>query len=336
MTKVTKALITGITGQDGAYIAESLLSKGYQVFGMYRRRATDPFDNIDHIKNKINLVSGDLCDGHSIQEVVEETNPDEVYNLGAQSFVKVSFNQPHVTRDINFYGVDRLLHSLFRFNKKIRFYQASTSEMFGDVLETPQSEFTPFNPVSPYGEAKLAAHELVKEYRKRGMFCCGGILFNHESPRRGLQFVTRKITHSVAKIHLGLQDKLSLGNLNAERDWGHAIDYVEAMWLMLQQDTPDDYVIATGKKITVRDFVELAFKKIGREIEWVGEGLDEKGYSNGQVVVDVDEKFFRPNEVNLLLGDPSKAKKELGWEPRASLEDLVFSMVQNDLTLLEK
>ncbi len=301
---------------------------------MYRRRATDPFDNIEHIKDKINLVPGDLCDGYSIHEVIKEVMPDQVYNLGAQSFVKLSFGQPFLTRDINFYGVDRLLYSLEKLKKDAKFYQASTSEMFGDALETPQNENTPFNPVSPYGKAKVEAHNLVKKYREKGMFCCSGILFNHESPRRSPEFVTRKITQSVAKIHLGLQKSFSLGNLNAERDWGFAGDYVKAIWLMLQQSEPDDYVIATGKSYSVRKFVELAFKEIGMSIEWEGKGLNERGYVNGKVVVTVDKKFFRPAEVNNLVGDYIKAKEKLRWEPTVFLEELVKMMVQHDLNLL--
>ena len=306
-----------------------MLEKGYEVYGMYRRRATDPFDNIKHIEDKINLVCGDLCDGYSVEEVIKEVMPDEVYNLGAQSFVKV-------TRDINFYGVDRLLHSLEKLKKDAKFYQASTSEMFGDALETPQNENTPFNPVSPYGIAKLEAHNLVKKCRDKGRFCCSGILFNHEGPRRSPEFVTRKITQSVAKIHFGLQKYFSLGNLNAGRDWGFAKDYIKAMWLMLQQDKPDDYVISTGQTNTVRKFVELAFKEVGKEITWKGEGINEKGYVNEEVVVNVDKKFFRPNEVNVLRGDYSKAKKVLGWEPETSLNELVSMMVRHDLQLLKK
>jgi GDPmannose 4,6-dehydratase len=312
-----KVLITGITGQDGSYLAEFLLKKGYEVYGMYRRSSVETFGRIDHIKDKINLVCADLTDQSSLNETIRTINPDEVYNLAAQSFVPVSWTQPLLTSDITALGVTRLLEAIRYINPKIKFYQASSSEMFGKVQETPQTEKTPFYPRSPYGVSKVYSFWITKNYRESyDMFCCNGILFNHESPRRGKQFVTRKITDSVVKIKLGLQKELGLGNLDSKRDWGYAGDYVEAMWLMMQQDKPDDFVIATGETHSVREFCEIAFKRVG---------LNYEDY------VKKDPKFFRPAEVDLLVGDCSKAKKELKWEPKIKFKELIEMMVDADL-----
>jgi GDPmannose 4,6-dehydratase len=311
------ALITGITGQDGSYLAELLLEKNYKVVGMVRRSSTVNFERISHIQDKIELVSGDLLDQISLLEIINNVKPDEVYNLAAQSFVATSFLQPVLTGEYTALGVTKLLDSIRIINPKIRFYQASTSEMFGKVQEIPQNEDTPFHPRSPYGVAKLYGHWITVNYRESyDMYCCSGILFNHESPRRGLEFVTRKITDSVAKIKLGLADKLHLGNLDAQRDWGFAGDYVEAMWLMLQQEKPEDYVIATGETHSVREFCELAFSRVGL---------------NYQDHVVIDSAFFRPAEVDLLIGDSTRARKELGWQPKVDFQTLVNMMVDYDL-----
>jgi len=317
-----RALITGITGQDGSYLAEFLLEKGYKVFGLIRRSSTVNFERISHIQNDIELLSGDLLDQLSLTSALETAQVEEVYNLGAQSFVPVSWEQPMLTGEITGLGTTRLLEAIRSVNPKIRFYQASTSELYGKAQETPQSESTPFYPRSPYGVSKLYAHWITINYRESyDLYACAGILFNHESPRRGLEFVTRKITHGVARIKKGLDEELRLGNLEARRDWGFAGDFVEAMWLMLQKDTPDDYVIATGKDRTIREFCEAAFTHVG--LDW-------------QEFVKVDKKFFRPAEVNILLGDSTKAQKKLGWKPRVSFEGMVQMMVDRDLELLDK
>jgi len=317
-----RALITGITGQDGAYLAELLLDKGYEVHAMFRRSSMERFEYIEHIRDKITLHEGNLLDQLCLVRLLEKVKPAEVYNLAAQSFVPLSFEQPLQTSEITGLGVTRMLEAIRQVDLGIRFYQASSSEMFGKVQEEPQTETTPLWPRSPYGVAKVYGHWMTINYRESfDMFACSGILFNHESPRRGLSFVTRKITNSVARIAFGLQDKLFLGNLDAERDWGFAGDYVEAMWMMLQQDEPDDYVIATGEKHTVREFAQHAFDRVS--LNW-------KNY------VEVDPKFFRPAEVNTLLGDYSKAKRVLGWEPKVSFQQLVEKMVDNDLALIQK
>ena len=316
------AFITGITGQDGSYLAELLLSKGYRVCGMVRRSSTDTFQRIDHIRDKIELFQADLLDQTSIAGVLAETQPDEVYNLAAQSFVATSWNQPVLTAEYTAVGVTRILDAIRQAVPKARFYQASSSEMFGKVLEVPQREETPFYPRSPYGVAKVYGHYITVNYRESyGMYACSGILFNHESPRRGLEFVTRKITHHVARIKAGQINELRLGNLQAKRDWGFAGDYVKAMWLMLQQERPDDYVVATGETHTVQEFVEIAFGHVG---------LDWKKY------VVVDPKFVRPAEVDLLLGDPGKAKRLLRWQPAVSFEGLVKMMVDSDLAAVKQ
>ena len=346
MSKV--ALITGITGQDGSYLAELLLNKGYTVHGIKRRSSLFNTDRIDHLykdkhENKVNLFLhyGDLTDSTNLIRIIQEVQPDEIYNLAAQSHVKVSFETPEYTANADAIGTLRILEAIRILNlgHKTKFYQASTSEMFGLVQEIPQKETTPFYPRSPYGVAKLYAHWITKNYRESyNYFACSGILFNHESPVRGETFVTRKITRAVAKISLQLQEKLFIGNLDAERDWGHARDYVEGMWLMLQQDVPDDYVLATGKKITVRSFIEMSFKEVGIEIQWKGEGVDEKGFDvkSGKLLVEVDPIYFRPAEVDLLVGDATKAKLKLGWEPKYSVEQLCSEMVREDLTLFKR
>ncbi len=346
MSKV--ALLTGVTGQDGAYLAELLLSKGYIVHGVKRRSSLFNTDRVDHLykdthENKVNffLHYGDLTDSTNLIRIVQEVQPDEIYNLAAQSHVKVSFETPEYTANADAVGTLRLLEAIRILNlkDKTRIYQASTSELYGLVQEIPQTETTPFYPRSPYGVAKLYAYWITKNYREAyGFYACNGILFNHESPVRGETFVTRKITRGAAKIKLGLQDKLFMGNIDAERDWGHAKDYVEGMYLMLQQDEPDDYVLATGKKISVRKFIEMAFQEVGINIEWKGEGVDEKGINkeNGKVIVEIDPRYFRPTEVDLLVGDASKAKKKLGWEPKYTVADLCREMVQSDMKLFEK
>lgn len=316
-----KALITGITGQDGSYLAEFLLEKGYEVFGLKRRTSTVTFDRINHFQDKITLVSGDMHDQSSLLNIISKVDPDEVYNIAAQSFVPTSWDQPILTGEVTGLGVTRILEAIHKINPKIRFYQASSSEMFGKVREVPQNEKTPFYPRSPYGVAKVYGHWITVNYRESyDMFCCSGILFNHESPRRGLEFVTRKITEGVARIKLGLANELRLGNLDTKRDWGYAKDYVRAMWLMLQQDEPDDYVIATGKTHSVRKFAELAFSCVG--LNW-----------EDHVVV--DERFYRPAEVHQLVGDASKARKNIGWQPEVSLEELIEMMVESDLRQLK-
>jgi GDPmannose 4,6-dehydratase len=332
-----RALITGITGQDGSYLAEFLIKKGYEVFGMHRRTSLDVFDRIGDIQNKITLVDGDLTDTTSLIRLLRDINPDEVYNLAAQSFVPASWTQPVSTADMTALGVLRLLESIRLINPKIRFYQASSSEMFGLVQETPQSEKTPFYPRSPYGVSKVFAYWMTIHYRESyNIHASNGILFNHESPRRGKQFVTRKITHSVAKIKLGLQDDFSLGNMDSKRDWGFAGDYVEAMWLMLQKDKPGDYVVGTGEVHSVREFVEESFKVVNMPITWDGSGLNEVGKHKSKIVVKVNPKFFRPAEVDILLANPNKAKKELSWKIKISFKELVKMMVEADLKLVAR
>jgi GDPmannose 4,6-dehydratase len=333
-----KALITGITGQDGSYLAELLLQKEYKVYGLVRRSSTLNFERISHIQNNISILSGDLSDQSSLMEAIRFAMPDEVYNLAAQSFVMTSWQQPVFTGDVTALGVTRILDAIKHVKKDIRFYQASSSEMFGKVQQVPQTERTPFYPRSPYGVAKVYGHWITVNYRESyKMFNCSGILFNHESPRRGLEFVTRKITNGVARIARGSEDKLVLGNLSAKRDWGYAGDYVNAMWLMLQQDQPDDYLIATGEVHTVREFVDNAFKAAGiDDVEWVGEGLEERGVNKktGEIVIGVSEEFYRPAEVDFLVGNSEKARKVLGWAPTVNFEKLVEIMVKNDLELV--
>ena len=325
------ALITGITGQDGSYLAELLLEKGYEVHGIVRRSSLINTHRIDGIYDRLSLHYGDLTDSTNLVRVIQKVQPDEIYNLGAQSHVKVSFEMPEYTADVDAVGTLRVLEAvrLLGMEDRVRIYQASTSELYGLVQEIPQKETTPFYPRSPYGVAKLYGYWITKNYREAyGMYACTGILFNHESPRRGETFVTRKITQALSKISVGLQDCLYLGNLNAKRDWGHAKDFVEAMWLMLQQDEPDDYVIATGTQYSVKDFVEESASYFGMRIVWMGEGLDEYGYdlNTKKVVIKVDPKYFRPAEVETLLGDASKAKEKLGWEPKISFKQLVEDM----------
>ncbi|HEY6149947.1 MAG TPA: GDP-mannose 4,6-dehydratase [Gaiellaceae bacterium] len=315
-----RALITGITGQDGSYLAELLLEKGYEVFGMTRRASTENVERIGHLVDRLTLLQGDLLDPPSLDAAIREARPNEVYNLAAQSFVPTSWNQPVLTAEFTAVGVTRMLEAIRAVDPSIRFYQASSSEMFGKVREVPQTELTPFHPRSPYGVAKVYGHYITVNYRESyDLFAVSGILFNHESPRRGLEFVTRKITDGVARIKLGLAENLALGTLDSERDWGFAGDYVEAMWLMLQQDEPSDYVVATGETHFVREFVELAFERAG--LDWE------------QYVVQ-DERFMRPAEVDQLIGDPSKAKEQLGWQPRTSFRELVEMMVDADLDRL--
>tara|TARA_Y100001970_G_scaffold188729_1_gene229549 strand:+ start:33744 stop:34769 length:1026 start_codon:yes stop_codon:yes gene_type:complete len=330
-----KAFITGITGQDGSYLAELLLEKNYQVYGIIRRSSTFNTSRIDHIfdNEKLHLLHGDLVDSNNIHNTISDIKPDEIYNLGAQSHVQVSFEIPEYSADVDALGTLRLLDAMRQYNPKAKFYQASTSELYGLVQEIPQTEKTPFYPRSPYAAAKLYAYWTTVNYREAfDLFACNGILFNHESERRGKTFVTRKITLAVSKIILGIQDKLFLGNLDAKRDWGYAPEYVEAMWLMLQQEIPKDYVIATNKQYTVRQFIEESFSYFGETIEWIGKGLNEKGVlkSNKKVVVEIDKKYFRPAEVETLLGDPSLAEKDLGWKPKTSFKDLVKIMVEHD------
>jgi GDPmannose 4,6-dehydratase len=334
-----RALITGITGQDGSYLAELLLSKGYEVYGTMRRKSKLDYGNVEHIKDKIELIYADLSDLSSIITAMQKAQPDEVYNLAAQSFVGTSWDQPFATTEANAIGVLNVLEALRITTPTARYYQASTSEMFGLVQEIPQSETTQFYPRSPYGVAKLYGHWLTKNYRESyDLFACSGILFNHESERRGLEFVTRKISNAVARIKLGLQTHVELGNLDSKRDWGHAKDYVNAMWLMLQADTPDDFVIATNETRMVRDFVNSAFKAVDIELNWIGEGVDEKGYDKdtNQLLVSVNPAFFRPSEVDILLGDPSKAETTLGWKREISFDKLVALMVDNDLKINRK
>ena len=341
-----KALITGITGQDGSYLAEFLLKKGYQVHGIKRRTSLINTQRIDHIYQEPNLDHrkfvlhyGDLTDGTTLNRLINDIKPDEVYNLAAQSHVAVSFEQPEYTADSDALGALRILESIKNLKtiKKIKYYQASTSELYGLVKETPQNENTPFYPRSPYGVAKLYAHWITVNYREAyGIYACNGILFNHESPRRGETFVTRKITLALARIKLGLQKKLYLGNLNASRDWGHAKDFVEAQWLMMQQSKPEDYVISTGKQHTVRDCIDVAAAKLKMKIIWKGKNNKEVGICNGKVIVQVDPRYFRPSEVDTLLGDATKAKLKLGWSPKISFKDLIEEMVTEDLILAKK
>ena len=332
-----KAFITGVTGQDGSYLAELLLEKGYEVHAIIRRASVFTTQRIEHIfkHEKMFTYHGDLTDSSNLHRLLMTIKPDEVYNLGAQSHVAVSFEVPEYTADVVGLGAIRLLDAVRDLGQNCKYYQASTSELFGGIPGTePQSETTPFYPKSPYGAAKLYAYWVTVNYREAyDLFACNGILFNHESPRRGETFVTKKITQAVARIHQGRQKVLSLGNMDAKRDWGHAKDFVYAQWLMLQQDKPQDYVIATGETHTVREFVEVAFKEIDIDIKWQGRGIDEKGINSktGKVLVEVDEKYFRPAEVELLLGDPSKAEKELCWERKVSFQDLVSGMVRYDL-----
>ncbi|HVS66628.1 MAG TPA: GDP-mannose 4,6-dehydratase [Thermoanaerobaculia bacterium] len=335
-----KALITGVTGQDGSYLAELLLAKGYDVWGVVRRSSSINTQRIEQLvtgqsersAEHFHLVSGDLNDASSLNRILKTVRPDEIYNLGAQSHVQVSFDVPEYTGEVTGIGCVRLLEAMRELDLASRFYQASSSELFGKVLETPQSETTPFYPRSPYAVAKAYAFHITRNYREAyGIFAVNGILFNHESPRRGETFVTRKITRAVGAISEGLQDSLRLGNLDASRDWGFAGDYVEAMWLMLQADEPQDYVVATGETHTVREFCEIAFDHIGMPITWRGSGLDEVGVTaEGRVVVSVDPQFFRPAEVDFLLGDASKARRELGWKPRVSFAELVQMMTEAD------
>lgn len=339
-----KALITGITGQDGSYLAELLISKNYEVHGIVRRSSVSNTERIDHLiaENAVTLHDGDLSDSSSIIRIVNEVRPDEIYNLAAQSHVQVSFDAAEYTGDVDALGVLRILEAvhMLGMDKTCRIYQASTSELFGKVEECPQSETTPFHPYSPYAVAKQYGYWMIKQYREAyGMFACNGILFNHESERRGENFVTRKITMAAGRIACGLQDHLELGNLNALRDWGYAKDYVECMWLMLQQDKPDDFVIATGVQHTVREFTELAFANNGIKIKWQGNGIDEKGYDakTGKMLVCVNPKWFRPTDVVNLLGDPTKARTVLGWDPlKTSYEELCAIMSRHDRQLAEK
>lgn len=333
------ALITGITGQDGSYLAELLLENGYNVYGIMRRKSVVDYGNVEHIKDKINFIYADMTDEISLINAMKISQADEVYNLAAQSFVATSWEQPLATADIDALGVTNMLEAIRTIKPTARFYQASTSEMFGLVQEIPQKETTPFYPRSPYGVAKLYGHWITKNYRESyNLFACSGILFNHESERRGKEFVTRKITDAVARIKLGVQDHLELGNMDSKRDWGHSKDYVKAMWLMLQQDTPDDYVIATNETRTVREFVEIAFKHVDITVEWQGSGVDEIGIdkATGNTIVKINPKFFRPAEVDILLGDPAKAEKNLGWEREISFANLVERMVTNDMALVAK
>jgi GDPmannose 4,6-dehydratase len=339
MSKI--ALITGITGQDGSYLAELLLEKGYEVHGIVRRSSTFNTSRIDHIfqdphesHKRLILHYGDLSDSSNLSRLIASVKPDEIYNLGAQSHVQVSFEMPEYTGDVVAIGTLRILDAIRETGIKTKFYQASSSEMFGLVQQVPQTEETPFYPRSPYGVAKVYGYWITKNYRESyDMFACNGILFNHESPRRGETFVTRKITRGLARIHLGIDDTLYLGNLDAKRDWGYAKDYVEGMWMMMQHDTPDDYVLATNETHTVREFIELAAKELGFDLEWRGEGLEEEAVNakNGKVIVRVDPRYFRPAEVDLLIGDPAKAKKAIGWEPKTSLQQLAKLMVESDL-----
>jgi len=346
MSKI--ALVTGVTGQDGAYLAELLLDKGYEVHGIKRRSSLFNTNRIDHLyqdpheKNvKFKLHYGDLTDSSNLIRIIQEVQPNEIYNLAAQSHVKVSFETPEYTANSDALGTLRILEAIriLGLEKKTKFYQASTSELYGKVQEVPQTEKTPFYPRSPYAVAKLYGFWIVKNYREAyNMFACNGILFNHESPLRGETFVTRKITRAAARISLGMQEQMYLGNLNAKRDWGHAKDYVEGMWRMLQQDKAEDYVLATGITITVREFVSKAFQELKIKLKWEGEGVHEVGINqaNGKTIVRVDPKYFRPTEVDLLIGDASKAKKELGWKPSHNIDELIEDMVKADLALFKK
>ena len=334
-----KALVTGITGQDGSYLAELLLEKGYEVYGVWRRKSTVDYGNAAHIKKDIRFIYADVTDVVSLMAAMKTSQADEVYNLAAQSFVATSWEQPLATTEINAMGVINMLEAVRAVNPQARFYQASTSEMFGLVQEVPQRESTPFYPRSPYGVAKLYGHWITKNYRESfGLFACAGILFNHESERRGLEFVTRKITNAAARIKLGQQDFLEIGNLNAKRDWGHAKDYVNAMWLMLQQEKADDYIIAANETHTVRSFVETAFKYAGIDVAWHGEGVDETGTDKktGKTIIKVNPMFFRPAEVELLIGSPEKAERVLGWKRHIPFTEMVWRMVENDIGIAQK
>ena len=331
------ALITGITGQDGSYLAELLLEKGYNVYGIMRRKSVVDYGNVDHIKDKIRFIYGDMTDLISLINAMKISQADEVYNLAAQSFVSTSWEQPLATAEIDAIGVTNMLEAIRTVKPSAHFYQASTSEMFGLVQEMPQTEKTPFYPRSPYGVAKLYGHWITKNYRESyGLYACSGILFNHESERRGKEFVTRKITDAVARIKQGLQEYVELGNMDAKRDWGHSKDYVRAMWLMLQQEEADDYVIATNETRTVREFVETAFSHVGITVQWQGTGVDEIGAdaATGKTIVKVNRKFFRPAEVEVLLGNPAKAETKLGWRREIPFADLVKRMVENDMVLV--
>ncbi len=333
------ALITGITGQDGSYLAELLLEKGYNVYGLMRRKSVVDYGNVDHIKEKLHFIYADMTDIVSLMNALKISDADEVYNLAAQSFVATSWEQPLATADIDALGVTNMLEAIRNVKPNARFYQASTSEMFGLVQEMPQTEKTPFYPRSPYGVAKLYGHWITKNYRESyNLYACSGILFNHESERRGKEFVTRKITYAVARIKQGVQDCLELGNLDSKRDWGHSKDYVRAMWLMLQQETPDDYVIATNETRTVREFVETAFRHVDITIQWEGTGIDEVGKdaATGKTLVKVNKNFFRPAEVDVLLGNPAKAESTLGWKRNISFSELVERMVKNDMEIVAK
>jgi GDPmannose 4,6-dehydratase len=342
-----RALITGVTGQDGSYLAELLLGKEYEVHGIKRRSSSLNTERVDHLyqdphepDRRFFLHYGDMTDTSNIMQIIQDIQPEEIYNLAAQSHVAVSFEEPEYTANADGLGVLRVLEAIriLGLEKKTRFYQASTSELFGKVREVPQNEMTPFYPRSPYGAAKLYAHWVTVNYREAyGIYACNGILFNHESPRRGETFVTRKITRGLARISLGLEDVLYVGNLNAKRDWGHARDYVEMQWLILQQPLPDDYVIATGKQHSVREFIECAAEQLGMTISWRGSGIDEKGHDkSGRCVVAVDKRYFRPAEVESLLGDPSKAREKLGWKSKVSFQELVVEMVEEDLKLAKR
>jgi GDPmannose 4,6-dehydratase len=342
-----KAIITGITGQDGSYLAEFLYEKGYEVHGIIRRGSSFNTWRIDHLyrdhhyAERFFLHHGDLTDSTNLIRLIKKIEPDEIYNLGAQSHVKVSFDVPEYTANSDALGILRILEAvrLLDMTNKVKIYQASTSELYGKIQETPQTEKTPFYPRSPYGVAKLYAYWIIKNYREAyDMYACNGILFNHESPRRGQTFVTRKVTMGLAKIKMGQQDKIYLGNLEAKRDWGYAKEFVEAMWLMLQQDKPKDYVIATGEAHSVRELVEEACKTLGIEIEWKGEGIDEVGIDRktGKTIIEIDPEYFRPTEVDLLIGDGSKAQKELGWKPKTKFKDLVKMMAESDLEIVKK
>jgi len=341
-----KALITGITGQDGSYLAEFLINKNYEVHGIKRRTSLINTDRIDHlyqdpheISKKLILHHGDMTDSTSLIRIIQEVQPDEIYNLAAQSHVAVSFEEPEYTANSDALGALRILEAIriLKLENKVKFYQASTSELYGSVRETPQNEKTPFYPRSPYGVAKLYAYWITVNYREAyNIFACNGILFNHESPVRGETFVTRKITMALAKIKLNLQNKLFIGNLDAKRDWGHAKDFVEAQWLMLQQEKPEDFVIATGKQYSVRDFINETAKNLDMKIEWRGNGIDEAGSFNGKDIVIVDKRYFRPAEVETLLGDATKAKEKLNWSPKISFEELVKEMVEKDFKSVNK
>lgn len=338
MINLKKALITGITGQDGSFLAELLLSRGYKVYGLIRRNSTNDYGNVSHIRDEIEFIYGDMTDPASLNSAVAAASPDEVYNLAAQSFVKISWSQPIFTTQVNAVGVLNILEAIKNIKPDAKFYQASTSEMFGLVQEMPQSESTPFYPRSPYGVSKLYGHWITKNYRESyDMFCSEGILFNHESERRKIEFVTRKITSAAARISEGLEDRLVLGNLDAKRDWGYAGDYVEAMHLMLQSERPDEFVIASGEMHSVREFASIAFEKAGMPLIWEGEGVNEKGIdkNTGRTLVEVSPEFFRPADVVTLLGNPSKAENVLGWKRRVTFPELIDKMLSYDLSLIK-